>query len=222
VYASGFNGVIVGQPLGVQKVLHYIGVDPATGSYVVADKDGKPVADFPNFPDDYHVLISTLPRFYGGFQNSISWKGFQLDLLFQFVRQEDAKNLYFLNDNRHPGSFASGSSNQPVTVLNRWQKPGDIVTHARYNSDETLIPWPTASDAGYSYAASYIRLKNLSLSWQLPSSWLKEVRLQNAKIYLQGQNLATITNYTGLDPETKLSSILPPLRIMTVGLQVEL
>ncbi|PWV55545.1 SusC/RagA family TonB-linked outer membrane protein [Chitinophaga sp. S165] len=220
-YASGFNGVIVGQPLGIQKVPRYIGVDQATGLYILADKEGKPIGE-PNYPDDYIVLVNTLPRFYGGFQNTVTWKGFEVDFLFQFVRQLGAKNLLFSNGSRIPGSFSSSSSNQPVTVLNRWQKPGDNATHARYNSDLTVIPWAEYSDAGNSFAASYIRLKNISLSWRFPSKWLEKVSLQNVQIYFQGQNIATITDFTGIDPESKNASSLPPLRIMTIGLRVEL
>lgn len=220
-YAMGLNGVIVGQPLGVQKVLHYIGVDPATGLYVVADKDGKPVVDIPAYPDDLTVLINTLPRFYGGFQNTISWKTFQLDFLFQFVKQLDAKSLFYDNDSRAPGRFGQSASNQPITVLNRWQKPGDNSTHARYTS-RSMDVWPTVSDAGYSFEASYVRLKNISLSWRLPTNLLQKMALQNGQLYIVGQNLATITNYTGIDPETKSSAILPPLRIITVGLRIEL
>jgi len=223
-YASGFDGVIVGQPLGVQKLLQYKGVDPATGLYQVFDKKGTPIEvnGFPIFPDDYTVLVNTQPRLYGGFQNSLNWKGFQLDFLFQFVRQVDTKSLYFYNEDRIPGSFGTSRSNQPVTVLNRWRKSGDVTSHARFNTDQTVLPWVTSSDANYSYAASFIRLKNVALSWHLPSDWLQKLKLQNVKLYLQGQNLATITNYTGLDPETKSASILPPLRVISAGIQVEL
>jgi TonB-linked SusC/RagA family outer membrane protein len=221
-YADGGHGVIIGQPLGVQKVYHYLGVDPATGVYEVADVHGNPTTN-PDYTTDRTKLLSTLPRFYGGIINSIGYRGFQLEFLLQFVRQLGTKDLYYYNGGSQiPGMFFRGLSNQPVTVLDRWQKPGDIKPIARYNTDGTIIPWPQppASDAGFSYNASYIRMKNIAFSWEIPSSWTKKAHFQNGKIYLQGQNLITITKYTGLDPENQSVSSLPPLRVLTFGLQM--
>jgi hypothetical protein len=70
--------------------------------------------------------------------------------------------------------------------------------------------------------ASYIRLKNLSLSWQLPQAALRKLHLTNLRLYTQGQNLLTITNYKGLDPENLSTTSLPMLRMVTVGIQATL
>jgi TonB-linked SusC/RagA family outer membrane protein len=225
-YASGDNGVIIGQSLGVVKVFKYAGVDPATGSYQVYDKDGKPTAS-PNFPPDNPAYISNLTKFYGGLLNSISYKGIQLDFLFQFVRQKGSRDLYYYNgfDNAYaPGVFLSNAfGNEPVNVLNRWQKPGDNAEFASYTTNaygQTLFP--VFSDAWYSYDASYIRLKNLSLSWQLPSRWIQRAKFQSVRLYCQGQNLLTITKYPGLDPENLSTTSLPPLRVITFGAQLGL
>lgn len=220
-YGSPFSDIIVGQPLGLTRAYRFANVDPATGDYWVFDKDGKPTTT-PDYLTDRTQLISTLTNWYGGLQNSITYKGFQLDILFQFVRQRGPRQLYYYNENVVPGQFGYGASNQPITVLNRWQKQGDNATFARYNSNGSLIPWPSASDVWYSYEASYIRLKNMSLSWQLPSTWLQKMRVQNGRLYFRGQNLATITKFTGLDPETRSTSTLPPLQLWTVGMQIEL
>jgi hypothetical protein len=67
--------------------------------------------------------------------------------------------------------------------------------------------------------ASFIRLKNLSLSYSLPEKLIRKAFIQNCKVYLQCQNLLTITNYQGLDPETQSIS-LPPLRMFTSGIQL--
>ena len=67
--------------------------------------------------------------------------------------------------------------------------------------------------------ASFIRLKNLALSYSFPRKWQQKAKLQAARIYLQAQNLFTITSYRGLDPETQGLS-LPPLRMITGGFQV--
>lgn len=217
-YASGTQGVIVGQPLGISKYFTYVGVNPSDGRYLVLDENGTPTSDpalaVRNQP------ISTLTTWYGGLQNSLSFKGFQLDLFFQVVRRRGSTDFLYYNGFNAPGIFLTSGSNQPVTVLNRWQKPGDNATIARYTSIGTFL-FPPSSNAGISYDASYIRLKNIALSWQFPSQLVPKSFVQRTRLYFQGQNLVTITNYPGLDPETGNFS-LPPLQLWTLGLQIEL
>jgi hypothetical protein len=121
------------------------------------------------------------------------------------------------------GNFIPGNpQNQPDYLLNRWQKPGDIAAHQRFNSNYNLggaYFTALSSDANLT-DASFIRLKNLSLSWQFPKGCLDKAHLNNARIYVQGQNLFTITKYRGYDPETQSSMALPPLRVITFGLQI--
>jgi len=226
-YASGDRGLIIGQPLGVIKVYKDAGVDPATGNYMVYDKNGVPVR-FPN-AEDRTVLISTLPSYYGGLVNSVGYKGFHLDFLFQFVVQKGLNDLYYSNNispNVGPGYFGSGTTvigNQPVTVLNNWQKPGDQVPIAKYYTTQGNPILPVQSDIGYSKASgSFIRLRNVSLSWELPKQWLQKAHMQNAQVYFSGQNLATFTKYKGLDPETRGNASLPPLQTMAIGVRFEL
>jgi TonB-linked SusC/RagA family outer membrane protein len=207
---------ILGQPITTTKVYNFAGVDPATGIYQYLDKSGK----FTNDPgpglDNRTLFVNTAQKFYGGFQNSFGYKGLQLDVLFQFVKQH-GPSYYFGNT---PGVMI----NQPVTILDRWQKPGDVTSIQRYNVDNTISisqSYASQSNAGWS-DASYIRLKNLSLSWEFPDKLKKKLSIQNLRIYVQGQNLLTITNYNGLDPETRSSMTLPPLRVITFGFQLTL
>jgi TonB-linked SusC/RagA family outer membrane protein len=222
-YSAGFNGVIVGQPVGVIKTYYSAGIDPSTGDYKVFDKKGNIITGSPKKPDDYTNLINTLPKIYGGFQNSISWRNIQFDFFFQFVKQLGTRALYYYNDGSiFPGAFAfgQGNSNQPVTILNRWQKPGDLTSIGRFTTMGNIFPWPISDD--YTYDASYIRLKNVSISWQLPKSWQQKIHLNSGSIYVNAQNIATITNYTGLDPENQSSVSLPPLQVWTLGLKLGL
>ena len=215
--SSYASTLVVGQPITVQKVFHLIGVNPATGEYQFADSKGNPTYN-PQLGTDNTTLTNLTPRFYGGFQNSFSYKGFQLDILFSFVKQKGLNDQF----GNYPGSFSFG--NQPTSVLNRWQKAGDVATVQRYNTNYMLIgQWVDAaynSDAAYT-DASYIRLKNLSLSWQLPKLWQGKMHLQNFRLYIQGQNLLTITHYKGMDPENPqgFGAGLPPLKVLTMGIQ---
>ncbi len=151
---------------------------------MLLDKDNKPTS-FPNFFTDRTALVSTLPIFYGGLENKISFKGVEFSFLFQFTRQVGAKYLYYTNFSGYPGNFFRETSNQPSSVLLRWQKPGDIAPIARYNADGTLYAWPELSDAFYTSDASYIRLKNLSLSYELPDSWKRKMKMHNCRLYIQ-------------------------------------
>jgi hypothetical protein len=193
-----------------------MGVDPSTGKYQVLDQHGNTTAS-PTV-DDYVIPFTYDPKYYGGIQNTISYKGWQLSFLLQFVKQKAIGYLY----NGIPGRFTYG--NQPTDVLNRWQKPGDVTTIQRFSQNTSVIlPWINARNSDQSLIdASYLRLRNASLSWNLKDRWIKMLHMQNGRLFVQGQNLFTMTNYKGLDPETRSSTSLPTLRIITFGIQVGL
>ena len=210
----------VGHSLSSVFVYNFLGVDPFTGLYQVANGEGKPTST-PN-TQDANVLINTDPKYYGGFENSFTYKGFQFDILFQFKNQPYARNYLYTNI---PGSFTgSFGGNEPVDILNRWQQPGDVKPFQRFSQNASTFPtWNNAQQSSQVYSnASYIRLKNIALSWQLPQPWQRNLHLQNARLYIHAQNILTITNYQGLDPETTGSTGLPPLKVLTVGIQMTL
>ncbi|NSL87387.1 SusC/RagA family TonB-linked outer membrane protein [Chitinophaga sp. Mgbs1] len=193
------NSLIVGQPITMLKAFHYLGVDPVTGTYQFQDRYGKPVSR-PSIPNDQTIIIDPTPGFFGGFQNSIKFKGIEFDFLFQFVKQK-ARDFSL---GYYPGTFFSG--NQPVSVLSHWKTPGDIAPvqklTAGYSLFESFVNATQYSDANWK-DASFIRLKNVSLSWRFPEQWLKRYHVESARVFLNGQNIFTITNYLGLDPENK-------------------
>lgn len=198
----------VGKPLNITRVYHYTGLDSTTGLYTIQDvnKDG-----FISYLDQHAVFKGQY--FFGGLQNSLRYKGFQLDVLLQFVKQRGAGFV----ENTQPG----GICNQPVSVLDRWQQPGDKKSVQAFgNSYDALVGYFYYTDSDATIVdASYVRLKNLSLTYQLPQSWMKKAKIQSTSIFLQGQNLLTFTPYKGLDPETQGLS-LPPLRTITAGVQI--
>ncbi len=206
----------VGKPLGVQRVYHFLGVDPLTGLYTVADKDGKATST-PDASKDMTVYIDLNPSFYGGFQNTFSYKGISLEVLFQFIKQKAANEIFGF----YPGRFYR---NQPISVLDRWRKPGDQALIQKYDASYSSFPqyqMAIQSDKRIS-DASYIRLKNLSLSYQLPTTWVNSAYIKNARVFMQGQNLITITNYVGADPENRTFSGMPILKVLTMGIQIGL
>jgi TonB-linked SusC/RagA family outer membrane protein len=207
---------LIGRPVGIRKVYHFLGVNASTGIYQFADKDGHPTST-PDPNSDKTIFVNLNPQFYGGFGNIISYKRITLDFLFQVVKQNGGNNYF--------GNAPAGlQANQPTTVLSRWQRAGDVADIQRYNSDGSLSdPYFKATESDKAISdASYIRLKNVSLSWQLPQVWAEKIQLQGLRLYLQGQNLLTITSYRGLDPENRTLNALPPLRILAFGLQAGL
>lgn len=215
--ASGYSErLVMGQPLTAVKAFQYAGVDPESGLYLFMGADGKPTTDPIPLVDDI-TLLDFGPKFYGGLQNNIRYGNFTLDFLFQFVKQK-GMNYYYEHVGGLPGTF---SANQPVYVLDRWQKEGDKARFQRYNQDYSTIAssnYATMSDLQYG-DASFIRLKNVALSYTLPAGCIKRLALQQARIYFQGQNMLTITNYKGYDPENRNYLVLPPLKVFTLGCQ---
>jgi TonB-dependent starch-binding outer membrane protein SusC len=208
----------VGKSLFIRRVYHWTGVNPQTGLYSFATKNAN---GMPSAPQDWVVNKPVTQKFYGGMQNNFSYKGFQLDIFIQYVNQ-----LGYNYQNSIPISPGYVNLNQPTAVLSRWTRAGDLSAIERFSTTSANF------SAYYGYSsllqsdavitnASFLRLKNLALSYSLPGSWKDHLHLQNVRIYLQCQNLFTITNYAGLDPEVGGLS-LPPLRMITAGLQVDL
>jgi hypothetical protein len=115
-------------------------------------------------------------------------------------------------------------TNQPTLVLSRWQHPEDHISIQQFTQDESSAAyqaWENSIVSGDNVIsdASYIRLKNISLSYHFPQNWLEKNNLQDLRVYIQGQNLFTISGYQGLDPENQSNSVLPPLRVLTAGIQ---
>lgn len=216
----------IGKSVNIQHVYNFLGVDPLTGVYQVADRNGNPTLNpiLYGSNSDALILINTDPKFYGGFQNTFTYKSFQFDFLFSYTKQL-AQDLL---DYHPPGSGDGNSGQQPVSQLDRWKEPGDAKLVQKYGSmlGDNLDIYLGSNNLRQSNAVwvngSYIRLRNVSLSWQAPNSLVKILHLKNCKFYFHGQNLLTITNYKGLDPESKSSSSLPPLRVFTFGLQIGL
>lgn len=213
-YANRFD---IGKPVFVLKGYEYLQVDPQTGLYTFADRNNDGTI---SSPDDYVGIESVAQQFYGGINNTLKLGNFQFDFLFQFVKQS---GFSYIRSFTFPGDL----SNQPAQVMARWQQPGDDSGIQRFTAFD-----PDGS-VGLAFNrnrlsnnavtdASFMRLKNASVSWTLPTAWCQKVKLSSGKIYIQGQNLFTITRYIGLDPENQMSMSLPPLRMITAGLQVSL
>lgn len=205
------NMYVVGEPLDIILLYNATGVDPETGSYTFQDVDGDGIISTPN---DLKSIVNISPQYFGGLHNSLSYANFNLDFLFQFVKQKGRSYQAIFS---MPGQM----ENQPIEVLNHWEQPGDQSEQQLYSAGFNNVVY-TAYNNFYNSTgsvgdASYIRLKNIALSYAIPQKWTKGM---GCKLFVQGQNLLTFTNYKGLDPETQATNNLPPLKVLNAGVEL--
>lgn len=198
------NRAVEGEPIGVFYAYEYAGVDPENGDalFYINDvgEDGFGVVDHStgttNNPSQANQVVvgNPNPDFIGGFNNSFSYKGFELSALLQFVYGNEIYN----GAGEYMSSGASYFDNQTADQLDRWQSPGD----------ETDVPEPRLglgngnfSSSRYLSDGSYLRLKTLTLAYSLPTELLDRANIRKARLFITGSNLLTFTNYDGWDPE---------------------
>lgn len=218
-YASTY---VVGQSLGILQNYHFTGIDPQTGIPSVADinKDGNivPISSYNNQGGDFIIAGSTDPKAFAGLNNSFTFKGFSLDVFLQYVKQDGLNLLQYY--------YKSGSMNNVWdSYLGYWKQPGDMSSLPKPSINPNLQNYNfSRSDRGVS-DASYLRIKNISLSYSLPTEVLKKIKLNNCRIYMQANNVYTFTKYKGYDPETQSSTVggyssIPPIRMITLGVNL--
>ncbi|WP_276485744.1 SusC/RagA family TonB-linked outer membrane protein [Paraflavitalea pollutisoli] len=214
------NTMLIGAPLGTTKTYSYYGLNREKGIYQFNSTHGQPTSQ-PSL-DDRTILYNTSARWYGGFQNSFTFKSLTLDFLWQFSNRKANDIIRFTTV---AGLVAFNDpyvvyGNQPVAVLNRWQSPEMPGIYQKYASSSTGMP-TILGDLAYKNL-SFLRLKNISLSYTVPQKLLRRLKIKQLRIFSNGQNILTFSRYNGLDPETLSLGGLPPLRVITVGAQINL
>ena len=205
IYAYSY---VVGQPINNLTGYHFAGLTNGVATVADLNKDGVITQGLDQIQKgDYYRITTATPKYYGGFSNSLQYRNFQLDLLLQFVKQ--LKPGFRQSNQSAPGFLA----NQDSHILSDGFKPS--MTYGSAASD-AYLNYYLLSDASYS-DASFIRLKNISLTYDLPASWMKSVKIRSAGVFVRGQNLLTISRYFGFDPETGGTS-LPPLKQVVAGI----
>jgi hypothetical protein len=207
----------IGKPLTIAKLLHYTGVDPATGQYTFQDRWHNGIIDVnptDSLTDLYDKDLTV--KYEGGFGTDFTYKGFQISAFFRFRNKLTPSNIAYIAT---PGQM----QNEPTEVLNRWQKPGDKAEFAEFTTQPGVLyqDFQDYSDGVYSNG-SYIRLQNVSLSYNLPKSVINKGSFQLIRIYIHAENLFLITKYHGLDPDVPVFGALPPAKTIVAGLQINL
>ncbi len=195
---TGNNMAIEGKPLGVFFLPKYAGVDSETGDalYYVSAGSKEVTNDYNQA--ESQIIGNPNPDFYGGLFNSFTYKSVEFSFLFQFVVGNEIYKSYGL----WAQSNGWNLDNQTTDQLKGWQNPGDKTDVPRGDWDVQNGSRPSSR---YIEDGSYLRLKNLTISWNLSKKATTKLNVSNVNIYLSCANLLTFTNYTGWDPEVNFT-----------------
>ncbi len=184
---------------GVTNNIHYGKVHPGVIKY--KDQNGDNLIT----PEDRTVIGNTLPDWYGGITNNISYNGFDFSMLWQFNYGNDVYNatrLYMTQSHRE-------RRNLMAEVSDRWQP----------NNASNLVPSAKGYirnelNSRFVEDGSFLRLKNITLGYSLPKEFLQRYYIDKLRFYVSAQNLLCLTKYSGYDPEVSMRKNNP----MTPGL----
>lgn len=215
-----------GHSIAVTPFLKYAGVNPQTGLFQYYKADGTTLTDNPDRYSAYAEggdateLVDFTPSLMFGIGGGLSWNGFAVNLFGHYVKQKGFN--YLAEVYNGPFSTASPgtpSYNVPAFLAGiQWQKPGDNAAVQRFGTSLD------AENFGYSTGAvgnaSYFRLANLEIRYELSGKVLRKSGLKSASLHLACQNLFTITGYEVGDPASQSIYIIPPQRIVSGGFNI--
>ncbi|MFT4152521.1 SusC/RagA family TonB-linked outer membrane protein [Parafilimonas sp.] len=234
VLGSNVNKAIEGQPLGVFYAREFAGADPENGDALYylntlktdGTRDRSTTNDYNEASDV--VIGNPNPDFIYGLDNAITYKGFDFDVLLQGVY---GNQIYNGGGEFMSASGSNGFDNQTTDQLKAWKEPGDI----------TMVPEArlfyangTSASSRYISGGSYMRVKAVSLGYNLPKNLLDRWKMDHLHIFLRAENLFTFTKYTGWDPEVTADFYsdninkgydfysAPQLKTVTIGFNIGL
>ena len=225
VFGGPMTKAKVGQSLGSVQVYESLGVDPQTGDMMYKDqnKDGK----WDN--NDMITVPVALPKFTGGTNITLSYKNFTVEALFNYVAGNKVYDFYEQTLRNYNVDYTGVMINKFDIINSRWKQKGDITDVPRaivgvHGAGQTT-DWNYRPSTQFVYDASYIRLRNLSVSYNIPPVVLNKVKITRARIYASVQNVFTITKYIGFDPEAAsntgiVSTNMPNPRAAVIGIDL--
>jgi TonB-linked SusC/RagA family outer membrane protein len=206
-----YNIYRIGQPVGSFFGYIYDGVFPSDESVPQAlfdrgirggdarfiDLNDNGVFDRQN---DRAIIGNALPLHIGGITNNFSYKNLELSILFNWSFGNDIYNM-----TRAVLTSMTEEYNQTTEVLDRWREQGQMTNVPRALYGTSSVAGNAATDASSRYIedGSFLRMRNATLAYNFGQAFLDRVKLSSARIYVAAQNLITITNYSGLDPENQ-------------------
>ena len=201
----------VGESIGSFYVIRTEGVNPANGRRIAVLNDGTRVqyahpnswtkvsdgsaSRGPSQAVDAVVMGPALPKWYGGWDNNLRYKGFDVNILIYYSGGNYVYNgtKAGLRDNRN--------WNNSREVLNRWQKAGDVTNIPRYVFGDNISNGSGLVISENVEKGDFVKVRNISIGYTLPRTVVDKIGLSNIRFYVAALNPFTFTNYTGFDPE---------------------
>lgn len=217
---TSYTSYKIGHSLNILYKLNYLGVDPNTGLYTVEDvnQDGK--IDVSNPGVDMLYYGTSDPNFYGGWQNDLRYKQFNLSFFFNFNRQ------FQDNYERGTATLTPGIRNINAYLMEqRWKQPGDITIIPR----ATQMPNSSSATQG-NYVATFsdrlldklteVNLSTVQASYSLPEKVVSRMKLSQASLFAQGQNLWSFYLDSKIGPQAGIGSRFPQRKTVTLGVHL--
>jgi len=233
-----------GESLNSLYGFEYWGVNPANGFPVYYKADGSLVQGNPasqaysvfnpSNPSntstaatltqaDKRILGSSIPKYFGGFSSRMSYKNVDLSFLIRF----SGGNKIFNSTRRD--LMNQNLNNNSTEILGRWQSasnPGDGWTPILYANSNTFLNQSSNATTRFVENGDFISFDNVTLGYNFPKKIIEKIKVENIRLFVQGQNLFMITDYTGLNPEMETAGVdlngTPIGRIFSMGINVKL
>jgi hypothetical protein len=177
------------QEAGGEKYRDIDGTTDAEGNLT-----GEPDGQLNN--NDKSIIGNPHPNFIFGFNNTLTYKGFDLNIFFQGTQGNDLYSWTIQELDR-----LAGNANATTDALNRWTPSNTNTDYPKATTGRSYKP-----STRFLYDGSYIRMKNISLGYNLPASLMSKIGIRSVLVYVSGQNLLTISDYPGFDPEVNWDS----------------
>lgn len=205
---ANMSRAVEGQPLGTFFTVEYTGVDPENGDALfyknTTGADGTVDRSTTNRYNDAQraVIGSPLPKWVAGVTNTFSYKGVELSV---FLNGVFGNKLNFYGAGRFSSANGRFEDNQTANQLNAWT-PENTDT----NVPQARLFFNNGAQASSRFIedGSFVRLRNVTLAYNLPKSIINKIKLNNVRLYVTGQNLLTFTKYSGWDPEVNADDIV--------------
>ena len=211
IIEGGLNNMsraVEGEPIGTFFTAEYAGVDPANGNALwyknTKNADGSIDRSTTNvYTQAQRVVVGkALPDWTGGMTNTFSYKGFDLSI---FINGQLGNEINFYGVGRYSSANGRFEDNQTVDQLNAW-----TVDNRNTNIPEARLFYNNGAQPSSRFIqdGSFLRLRTVTFAYNLPKSVLSKAKINNMRVYVSAQNLATLTKYTGWDPEVNADDVV--------------
>ncbi len=209
---------IVGKSLYTFRLFDYAGVDPTNGDALWRDKSGLLTNDYSKARYVYDA--SPEPVFIGGFNTNVAYKGFQLGAFFEF---KGGNHVMLIEKRYLESDGAQMSNNQVTTALNYWKKPGDTGVNPKPIAGNSTNS-NSFSSTRFLQRGDYLRVKDITLSYNFPKTQLQNIGVGAAKLYVSAQNIFTFHDVDWWDPERGVDGIgygiYPMTKALVAGVEI--